>query len=372
MVPFQNVILMLLIVACGGCTGSTESPLVVMERARILMDRGKQDEAVPLLTQVIDALPEEAQARYLRGVAYESLNVLERALTDYEGCLQIDPQRRDARNNKAVVLARMQRFEDAATEFSELLQSDPQDALAYRNRALCRFDQELFEQALADYNTAIELAPQDPSGWFQRGNVYLEQDRFAEAEADFSKAIALDAEFAKAWMNRGVARYHAGRKTQAAEDLQTARSLDDNIILPGIDFFAEVPAATTSHQPVEESWSAIRDVAVSELTSRGFTEITAVHQYPGFRCAEFSARMRDQPRRILVTCVDAEQNELLLPAFSFSTSGTPAAVDQDNAAAVLILQIDDAADGTITVRQFQEAWNPDPASVSPVIIRTKL
>ena len=110
-----------------GCGASADSPEVKLERARILMQRDQAAEAIPLLNEVIDATPKDPEARYQRGVAYESLSVLEKALIDYTECLTLNPERTDALNNKAVVLAKMKRFEDAAAEFTRLVDLDHRD-----------------------------------------------------------------------------------------------------------------------------------------------------------------------------------------------------------------------------------------------------
>lgn len=74
----RKPLLFLIVCSLYGCAGREESPAVKMERARILMDRDRAAEAVPLLTEVLTEYPQNADASYLRGLAYERLNVLER------------------------------------------------------------------------------------------------------------------------------------------------------------------------------------------------------------------------------------------------------------------------------------------------------
>lgn len=356
--------ILLMLTTLAGCGNPSDSPLVALEKARILIDRGQADEAVPLISRAIDSLPQDAQARYLRGVAYESLNLQAKALEDYSECLKLNPERTDALNNKAVVLARMERFEEAAAEFTKLLQLNPQDALAFRNRGLCRFDQQQYDLALADYNQAIELAPRAPANWFQRGNVFLEQERFDRAEADYSQAIELDPDFARAWMNRGVARYQDGRKAAAAEDLQMAQTLDNNIILPGLDFFRDDP------DPNTDLWTIVRATADVALASRGFSELTLLQEYPSLWCAKFSAQYLGTDRVVLVTCIGSGHAGILLPA-----TITPSTViesgeltESSPAMSLLILKIDEAT-MTAMVHQFKESWTPDASKAHPFILQ---
>ncbi len=359
-----HVSIFLMLTTLAGCSNPSDSPLVALEKARILIDRGQADEAVPLISRAIDSLPQDAQARYLRGVAYENLNLEAKALEDYSECLKLNPERTDALNNKAVVLARMERFEEAAAEFTKLLQLNPQDALAFRNRGLCRFDQQQYDLALADYNQAIELAPRAPANWFQRGNVFLEQDLFEQAESDYSQAIELDPDFARAWMNRGVARYQDGRKAAATEDLQMAQTLDNNIILPGLDFFRDEP------DPNSDLWTIVRATADVALADRGFSELMLLQEYPAFWCAKFSAQYRGTDRVVLVTCIRSGHAGMLLP----TTIAPSIDVESDELAesspamSLLILTIDEVTT-TSMVHQFKESWAPDSSKAHPVILQ---
>lgn len=341
-----------------GCSGSPDSPEVKLERARILMDRDQAAEAVPLLNEVIDATPKDPEARYQRGVAYESLDVLEKALADYTECLTLDTERTDALNNKAVVLARMKRFEEAAAEFSRLVDLDPQGPLAYRNRGLCHFDLKQFDAALADYAKALELDPMEPASWFQRGGVYLALQRYEEAEQDYSKAISIAPDLAKAWMNRGVARYQRGEMALAAEDLKKAQALDDNIVLPDIDFFASAKQPASSPQ---SQWTALKPFAETQLSSRGFEQITAKREFPEFGCAEFSAVHSDQIWTILVGTQAADESVITLPGIH---ENDPA----DARTAILVLK--PSADGAEPqVVQFEQPWKADTTAVKPLLMR---
>lgn len=340
---------LLFVTTIAGCGKSALLPEVTLERARILMERGQMAEAIPLLDEAIAKMPDSAEAHYQRGLAYERLDVLEKALADYTECLRLDDERTDALNNKAVALARMKRLDEAAVEFGRLIEMDPQSALFYRNRGLCQFDLGNHDAALADYAKALELAPQDPAGWFQRGGVYLKQGRFAEAEQDYSKAIDLDPELAKAWMNRGVCRYKRGEKKLAAEDLEKAQSLDDGIVLPDIDFFGESTAAGIPEGADPAMlWPAARVFAEEILTADGFTSVTLVREYPAMLCGEFNGTLDGKARRILVTCTPEGQGYLTLP------SDPSASAD----CALLVLRLSRDADKSPVVSRFEKDWTP--------------
>jgi Tfp pilus assembly protein PilF len=342
----------LLMMTClhSGCSRS-ETPEVMLERARILMQREQIAEAVPLLDAVVAAMPESAEARYQRGVAYERLDVLEKALADYTECLKLDDERTDALNNKAVVLARLERLDEATQDFSRLIELNPQGSLAWRNRALSYADQKQYDKSLADYGKALELAPEDPVNWYQRGVVYLAQGKLAEAESDFTKALELNPELARAWMNRGVVRYRQGQKQLASVDLQKAQELDDTIFLPDVGFFSE---QTPVGRP---AWSEIRSFAEEELTRTGVTDLTLVSEHPTELCGVFKGLQKKQSVVIAVGFVSPDESTVVVPAID----ELPDNAQQEQS--LVLLAVSRAADGkTLSVRTLIDPWDPTTQS----------
>ena len=282
-----------------GCSRSAETPEVKLERARILMQRGRAAEAIPLLSEVSSADQQNDEVYYQRGVAHEQLDLLDKALEDYSLCLKYAPDRRDALNNKAVVLAKMEKFEEAANEFRKLVERNPEDPLAYRNRALCFADLRRFDEALADYAKAIELAPSDPAGWFQRANVYLTQKRCEEAIADYTRAIELDAQLSMAIMNRGVAQYRVRNFEAAKKDLERAQEMDESIVIPDIDFFDVNKTADNAGRSAP--WDSFRTAAETILTERGYSSLKFESEFPGVRCGICRVTSTEGPRHIFVS-----------------------------------------------------------------------
>jgi len=363
---FPSAICLLLLMT--GCARSPDSPEVTLERARILMAQDQTASAIPLLDLVIESAPRNSEAFFQRGVAYENLELPEKALADYDACLKLDEFRTDALNNKAVQLAKLKRMDEAVLAFTELVDLDREDFLGYRNRGLCRFDQKDYANAMDDYNKAIGLNPDDASSWFQRGNVYLATNALTEAESDYSKAIELDPDFAKAWMNRGVVNYRTGKRTQAAEDLTKAQELDSNIVIPTIDVFSDIAksAAATEAMP-DDSWKTCCSLAEKELSERGFTELVFVREFPDLRCAELTGEIDGQPHTILVTYQQAAQSTVTLPCVDFeSTNG------EKPSYVLLVLKMPDARKTSSDVIRFDMNWNPGPQTGEPVIMNYAL
>jgi len=353
----------------AGCAKTPDSPEVMTERAKILMNRGQDADAIPLLDSVLTAMPQNPEAYYQRGVAYQNLNLPEKALADYVACLKLDNLRTDALNNQAVQLAKLKRYDEAIASFSELVDLDPEDFLGYRNRGLCRFDMHDNAGALRDYDTALKLNPDDPSSWFQRGKVHLSMNTLDAAESDFSKALELDSEFAKAWMNRGVVRYRKGEKSSAADDLTKAQELDSNIVLPTIDFFSNAaPSAAATQVMANSLWDSCRPMIEEELADRGFTVLVFVREFPDLQCAELTGEFDGQPRTVLVTCQQEGQSTVSLPC----PDSEAVAGDKRLLCSLLVLRMSGKNGVTPSVARFEQQWSPDAQAGEPVIMNYDL
>ena len=344
----------------SGCAKAPDSPEILLERAKILMDRGQGAEAIPFLDSALKAMPQNPDAWYQRGLAYENLGLPEKALEDYAACLKLDKFRTDALNNKAVQLAMLKRFDEAIVTFSELVDLDRDDFLGYRNRALCRFDMHDNAGALQDYATALKLNPEDPSSWFQRGKVHLSMDSLDAAEHDFSKAVELDAGFAKAWMNRGLVRFQRGEKALAAADLTKAQELDSNIVLPGIGAFSDTDPSSSA-----TIWDSCRLLIEKDLGERGFSSLIFVREFPDLHCAELTGDFDGQARTVLVACQQQGQTSVTLPC----PDHTAVAGTRKLPCSLLVLRLS-GSNGTVAkVARFEQEWNPDVGEGEPVIMK---
>lgn len=374
--PFNSFTRTILLpsVACimftiAGCAKGPDSPEVKLERAKILMAQGQTANAIPLLDGVIQALPKNSEAYFQRGMAYETLDLPEKALDDYTACFKLDDMRTDALNNKAVQLATLKRHDEAIAAFTELVDLDREDFLGFRNRGLCRFDLQDNTGALEDYNAAIRLNPDDASSWFQRGNVYLAMNSLDAAGSDYSKALELDPEFAKALMNRGVVRYRKGEMTLAADDLRQAQELDGNIVIPAIDFFNNTPPSAAATEVMAGSaWESCRSFIQKDLADRGFTELIFVQQFPDLQCAELTGKFEGRTGVILVTCQQQGQSTVTLPYMDRAAL----AGNERPSCSLLVLRMPENNGHSPEVTRFEQQWDPSSQTGAAVIMNYEL
>jgi tetratricopeptide (TPR) repeat protein len=221
-------VLSLIGLAAVGCQRNTESVKTMLERATVLNDRERFDEALALLENAIQADRGNADAYYLRGVAYENLQRFDQALEAYSQCLRIQPDHTEAFNNRGVVHGRMGNLDLAAGDLARAVELNPDDALAWSNLGLAYHEIGDLDSAVKYYSEASKRS-NSPQILYQRGNSYLAAKRFQNAIDDYSRAIENDSMYSHAYLNRAIAYFRSGDMSSAAADLDRAEQFDNDM-----------------------------------------------------------------------------------------------------------------------------------------------
>ena len=224
--------LLLVCALMAGCGESIDEQSLI-NRARILNDRSRFDEALSILNQVKEMNPGSTDACYLEGVALEQMGDLEKALEAYTNCLAIDENHPDSLNNRGVVNGRLGNIPEAIGDLQKAVEVNSEDALAWSNLALAYHEQGDFGKAIENYSNALnrDAAAQT---YFQRGNAFLAADRLPEAIKDYSSAIEKKNSDTKSYLNRAVARFRTGNYIEAEGDLQQAIKYDTDMVITPI------------------------------------------------------------------------------------------------------------------------------------------
>ena len=123
--------------------------------------KGKRDEAVALLTKVIDSKEVDgerlATMHYMRADLFSQINKLDEAIADYTKAIDVMPDH----------------------------------AAAFHDRATAYALQKKFTEALDDLSRAQFLVPRSPLPFYNRGRVYEMMNRKADAIGEYKKARAL-------------------------------------------------------------------------------------------------------------------------------------------------------------------------------------
>ncbi|HTS40961.1 MAG TPA: tetratricopeptide repeat protein [Xanthobacteraceae bacterium] len=106
---------------------------------------------------------ELAAIYYHRGIAYAKKGQYDRAISDFDHAIRLDPDSTYAFNNRGAAYARMGRFDVAIADFDEAIRINPSYATTYNNRGIAYAKKGQYERAIEDFDQAIRLDPNDSS-----------------------------------------------------------------------------------------------------------------------------------------------------------------------------------------------------------------
>ncbi len=174
------------------CPEEIQGPVLWAQRAELLGQLGRGEEARALREKAGQLLPRTARDRYLAAAEHAARG----------------------------------RYRQAVPLLQEAVQEDPQHYWAWFVLGHCHAQLAQHADAVACFNAAVAQQPEFPWAWFNRGLVYLRQQNYRRAAADFDRAVALRPELAEPYLNRALARQGLKDYAGAAADLSRVLELD--------------------------------------------------------------------------------------------------------------------------------------------------
>lgn len=127
----------------------------------------------------------------VRGIAHLNLRRLERARTDFDAALAIEPHSLVGLVGRATTLIALGRHVDGLAAFDRAVAAH-RVAFAYYWRGLARITVRDLPGAVADFSEALALQPRFALAYYGRGLAYHALGRVIHARDDYDHALALD------------------------------------------------------------------------------------------------------------------------------------------------------------------------------------
>ena len=217
-VPFTNTALW------GQATPTTAEEF--RSRGWTFVERRDWDRAITDFNEAIRLDPNFARAYRNRSVAYFRKGDHNRALADANQSIRIDPNNYNSYSNRGWLYLEMGDNDRAIADYSEAIRLDDPNADSYNNRGLAYERKGDFDRAITDYNEAIRLDP-NADRYYNRGLTYFNKGDFDRAITDYSDAIRL-APNADRYNNRGAAYFNKGDFDRAITDYEAALRINPN------------------------------------------------------------------------------------------------------------------------------------------------
>lgn len=185
-----------------------------------LSRRGRLDDALKLIDQMIRRRPQSGAAHFQRGCVLEALNREDEAFVSYEHAVRLDSNLAIAHVRRGVLLKRRGRIDEALSSYERAISVNRACGDAYYNRGILLAQIGRYEAAIKSYSVAISHGPRCATAYFNRGCTLADMGRWAEAEEDYSTAIGLRPDCAGMYINRAVARLIQGNFENGFADFE--------------------------------------------------------------------------------------------------------------------------------------------------------
>lgn len=153
----------------------------VLKQAKQLLQNKQSAEAVPLLQQYLDLVPEDREVWELLAVANYSLQKYEEARDAFHQVTRMDPKAASAWINLGAVQNLLKDHKNATSSLRKGIQKDKKNAVAYFNLGIAQKALGSNSMAVSAYKEAIRLNPDMPQPYANLANAYIEMKNLRQA-----------------------------------------------------------------------------------------------------------------------------------------------------------------------------------------------
>ena len=132
--------------------------------------------------------PDLAAAHHNRGYVYYVKGEYDRAVTEYDKAIRLDPNDGDYYNHRGNAFYSKGDYDRALADYGQAIKLKPDFAVAYANGGGTRSIRGEYDRAIADYDKAIRLDPNNADFYKNRGDAFLKGE-YDRAIADYDQAI---------------------------------------------------------------------------------------------------------------------------------------------------------------------------------------
>lgn len=189
--------------------------LVNQYLAELYLASGNEKAAMDAINRSIAANGRNTEALKIRIKLNKSAENFEKAATDCNQLLRLDPSSFDYYLTSGKLLSRTGEYDQALKQVQTYMELFPGSHSAYNVQGEIHYENGQFLEALKSFNQALKDESGNAEYFFNRGRAYAATGTYRYAEKDFSMALDLDPLNPEIWFEKGMADLEL-------EDIQTA------------------------------------------------------------------------------------------------------------------------------------------------------
>ncbi len=201
-------------------------------KARPLINRGlaffgreQFERAIEDYSGAINLDPDDRTAYYNRALVFTETGQYDKAINDYIAAIVSSPSYMDAYLNLGALYARVGKTGLAIQTLSKAVAIDPKNSIGYVNLALAYSQINRLDLAVENYIRAVKVDPSYSNAYHGLGTAYVRLGQLDNALAAYSRFVELSPNNPEAYRNRGNVYAYKGDFASAGADFRKACAL---------------------------------------------------------------------------------------------------------------------------------------------------
>ena len=161
-----------------------------------------------------------------RGWAYLHLKDYQRAISDFDRAIELNPKYALAYGSRGLVYHSLKDYQRAISDFDRAIELNPEETWFYERRGRTYRKQGNYWRAIEDFDRAFELDTNYVWAYFHRGIAYRLLKDYQQALAEFDRALELKPHYASIFAQRGITSLWMQNIRQAVFDYTQSRGID--------------------------------------------------------------------------------------------------------------------------------------------------
>jgi tetratricopeptide (TPR) repeat protein len=182
-----------------------------LKQAKSLHQAGKFEEAIVLYGQLEKEDPGDADVHFLLGAANSKIGQSQKALSEYQTAVELDPKLDKAWQQIGFVLLNRSDWKGAENAFLRALEIAPNSGPTLDGLAQTYLISQQSDKAEQAYQRLIQIEPANVQAIYNLGQLILARKDFATARGYFQKAIQINPNYAEAHNNLGAIYLEEGK-----------------------------------------------------------------------------------------------------------------------------------------------------------------